>query len=104
MEPDHANEFRVRGEEMLKKVKDIVHEGNVRKIIIKDEKGSTYLEIPLSFGVVGALFLPVLAAVGALAALASNFTIEVVRRDDAEPAGTGDADAPPTESAPKAKK
>jgi hypothetical protein len=84
MEPDHANEFRVKGEEMMKKVKDLVHEGNVRKIIIKDEKGVTYLEIPLTFGVVGALFLPVLAAVGALAALASNFAIEVVRRDDTE--------------------
>jgi hypothetical protein len=100
MEPDHANEFRVKGEEMMKKVKDLVHEGNVRKIIIKDEKGSTYLEIPLTFGVVGALFLPVLAAVGALAALASNFTLEVVRRDDAEAA----PEPTPTENAPKTKK
>jgi hypothetical protein len=82
MEPDRGDEFRVRGEELLKKVRDIVHEGNVRRIIIKDEKGDTYFEIPLTIGVVGALFLPVLAAVGALAALAANFTIEVVRRDE----------------------
>ena len=81
MEPDRKNEFKVKGEELMRKVKDIIHEGNVRKIIIKDEKGNTYLEIPLSFGVVGALFAPVLAAVGALAALASNFTLEVVRKD-----------------------
>jgi len=82
MEPDQGNEFKVKGEEMMRKVKDIVHEGNVRRIIIKDDKGETYLEIPLTVGVVGALFLPVLAAVGALAALASNFTLEVVRKDD----------------------
>jgi hypothetical protein len=81
MEPDKGNEFKVKGEELLRKVKDIVHEGNVRKIIIKDDKGGTYLEIPLTLGVVGAVFAPVLAAVGALAALASNFTLEVVRRD-----------------------
>ncbi len=76
------NEFKVKGEELLRKVKDIVHEGNVRKIIIKDDKGSPYLEIPLTIGVVGALIAPVMAAVGAIAALASNFTLEVVRRDD----------------------
>jgi hypothetical protein len=101
MEPDHANEFRVKGEEMMKKVKDLVHEGNVRKVIIKDEKGSTYLEIPLTFGVVGALFLPVLAAVGALAALASNFTIEVVRQEDAVSA---EPEEKPAENPPKTKK
>lgn len=94
MEPETSNEFRVRGEELLRKVKDIIHEGNARRIIIKDEKGSTYLEIPLSVGVVGALFLPVIAALGAMAALASNFTLQVVRRDDAEttpPAGEAGA-------------
>ncbi len=66
----------------MRKVKDLVHEGNVRKIIIKDDKGNPYMEIPLTFGVVGALVAPVLAAVGALAALASNFTLEVVRREE----------------------
>ena len=90
MQSDKVNEFKVRGEELLHKVKDIVHEGNVRKIIIKDDKGNPYIEIPLTFGVVGALFAPVLAAVGALAALASNFTLEVVRKDDVRPDdGTG---------------
>jgi hypothetical protein len=84
MEPETSNEFKVRGEELLRKVKDIIHEGNARRIIIKDEKGDTYLEIPLSVGVVGALFLPVIAALGAMAALASNFTLQVVRRDDPE--------------------
>ena len=88
MEPDTSNEFKVRGEELLRKVKEIVHEGNVRRIIVKDEKGETYLEIPLTLGVVGALFLPVLAALGAMAALASNFTLQVVRQDDEEPKDT----------------
>jgi hypothetical protein len=92
MEPETSNEFKVRGEELLRKVKDIIHEGNARRIIIKDEKGATYLEIPLSVGVVGALFLPVIAALGAMAALASNFTLQVVRPDDAAgPEGKGGA-------------
>jgi hypothetical protein len=84
MEPETSNEFKIKSEELLRKVKDIIHEGSARRIIIKDEKGSTYLEIPLSVGVVGALFLPVIAALGAMAALASNFTLQVVRRDDGE--------------------
>jgi hypothetical protein len=82
MEPDKKNEFKVKGEEMIKKVKDLIHEGNVRRIIIKDDKGNPFMEIPLSFGVVGAVLAPVLAGVGAIAALASNFTLEVVRKDD----------------------
>ena len=82
MEPDRVNEFKVRGEELMRKVKEIVHEGNVRRIIIKDDRGNPYVEIPLTFGVVGALVAPVLAAIGALAALASNFTLEVVHREE----------------------
>ena len=85
MESEKMNEFQVRGEELLRKVKEIIHEGNARRIIVKDEKGQTFLEIPLSVGVVGAFFLPVLAALGAMAALASNFTLEVVRPADKEP-------------------
>ena len=85
MDTEKANEFQVRGEELLRRVREIIHEGNARRIIVKDEKGQTFLEIPLSVGVVGAFFLPVLAALGAMAALASNFTLEVVRRDDTAP-------------------
>ncbi len=93
MEPNHASEFKVKGEELLRKVKELIHEGNVRRIIIKDDKGATYMEIPFTFGVVGALFRPVLAAVGALAALASNFTLEVVRREEEEKKEPASADA-----------
>lgn len=76
-----SNEFRVKGEELLKKIKQLIHEGNVSRIIIKDDQGRTYLEIPVTVGVVGAIFAPVLAAVGALAALVANFTIVVVRKE-----------------------
>ena len=76
------NEFRVSGEDLLKKVKDVIHEGNVRRIIFKDDKGKTYLEIPLTLGVVGVVLAPVFAAIGALAAMAGNFTIEVVKPDE----------------------
>jgi hypothetical protein len=74
-------EFRVTGDEILNKIKEIVHEGNVRRIILKDEHGKTFMELPLPVGVVGALVAPVLAAVGAVAALASNLTIVVEKTD-----------------------
>ena len=74
-------EFRVNGGEILNKVKEIIHEGNVRRIILKDEHGKTFLEIPLTVGVVGAIVAPVLAAVGAVAALASSLTIVVEKID-----------------------
>lgn len=76
-----TNEFKVKGEELLKKIKELIREGNVSRIIIKDEEGKVFLEIPVTLGVVGAIFAPVLAAVGALAALAANFTLEVVRKE-----------------------
>ena len=75
-------EFRVTGGEILDKIKEILHEGNVRRIILKDEKGKTFMELPLTVGVVGALVAPVLAAVGAVAALASNLTIVVEKVAD----------------------
>lgn len=73
-------EFRVDGEQLVSKLKEILHEGNVRRIIIKNEKGETLIEIPLTIGVVGALLLPVWAAVGAIAALAANLTIVVEKK------------------------
>jgi hypothetical protein len=76
-----TEEMKVKGEDLLKKVKELIHEGNIRRIIIKSEKGETYIEIPLTLGVVGMVIAPVLAAVGAIAALAANFTIEVVKKE-----------------------
>ena len=80
-------QFKVAGKDLGEKIRELIHEGNVRRIIIKDEKGATYLEIPLAVGVVGALFMPVIAALGAMAALASNFTLQVVRHDEPEQKG-----------------
>ena len=77
-----VNEFKVKGKELLGKIEELIKEGNARRIIIKDDKGRTYLEIPVNVGVLGAFFAPVLAAVGALAALVADFTIEVVRKDE----------------------
>jgi phage-related minor tail protein len=76
-----SNEFKVKGEELLKQIRELIHQGNVSRIIIKDESGRTYLEIPVTVGLIGAIIAPVLAAVGALAALAANFTIEVIRKE-----------------------
>jgi hypothetical protein len=84
MSSEPTNEFKVKGEELLKKIRDTIHEGNVRKIVIKDDKGNTYLEIPLTLGVVGVFLAPVWAAIGALAAMASNFTVEIIRKDQEE--------------------
>jgi len=76
-------EFKVRGEELVEKIKQLIHEGNVRRLIIKDETGKVYLEIPVTFGVIGAIVAPMLAAVGAIAAMVANLKIEVIR--DKEP-------------------
>ena len=76
-EKSWTEEFRVTGGEVINKIKEILHEGNVRRIILKDEQGKTFLEIPLTVGIVGALVAPVLAAIGAVAALVSKLTIIV---------------------------
>ena len=70
-------EFRVRGGGLVDKVKELVHEGNIRRILIMDNDGKTLLDIPLTLGVIGALVAPQLAALGALAALVSDATIVV---------------------------
>ena len=72
--------FEIKGEKLLETVKNLVEEGNVRKIIIKDKKGKTIAEFPLTIGVVGALIAPVLAAIGAIAALLTECTLTVERK------------------------
>ncbi len=72
--------FEVRGEEVVKKVKELIAEGNVRKISIKDKEGKSLAEFPLTAGVIGALLAPPLAAIGAIAALVTECTISVERR------------------------
>jgi len=75
-------EFRVSGEDIVKKLKELVKEGNIRRIIIKNEEGKTLIEIPLTIGVVGAALLPIWAAIGAVVALVTNCTIVVEKRED----------------------
>ena len=70
-------EFRVSGEELVEKIKEIIKEGNARKIIIKNEDGESVVEFPLTVGAIGALIAPILAAVGAIAALLIKCTIVV---------------------------
>ena len=74
--------FSINGEALLKKVKELIEEGNVRKITITDKSGKEVMTFPLTIGVVGALLLPVLAAVGALAALIGECTITVEREEN----------------------
>ncbi|HLA67801.1 MAG TPA: DUF4342 domain-containing protein [Acidimicrobiia bacterium] len=74
-------EFQVKGEQLLAKVKELVHEGNIRRLIIANDDGKTLVEIPLTIGVVGALLLPMAAAVGAIAAVVTDCTIRVERTD-----------------------
>lgn len=73
-------ELQVMGEQLLAKVKELVHEGNVRRIIIKQD-GHTVLEIPLTVGVVGFIMAPALAAIGTIGALIAQCSIEVVRSE-----------------------
>lgn len=77
----NTEEFKVSGEEMLAKIKELLHEGNIRRIIIKDKDGKVLIEFPLSFGVVGLVLAPTLAAVGAIAALVAEATIIVVKEE-----------------------
>jgi len=73
----HTEEFHVNGEQLLAKIKELIHEGNIRRIIIKDKDGKTVMEIPLTIGVVGVVLAPTLAAVGAIAALVTEATVVV---------------------------
>ena len=79
-----TSEFRVRGDHLVSRIKEIIHEGNVRRIIIKNDEGRTLLEIPLTIGVVGAVLAPVWAALGALAALAADLRIVVEKVEQVE--------------------
>jgi hypothetical protein len=76
-----TEEFRVEGEKLIAKIKEVLHEGNIRRIIIKDKEGKTVVEIPMTLGVVGVLIAPQLASIGAIAALISEATIVVEKSE-----------------------
>lgn len=76
-----TEEFKVEGEKLLAKIKELIHEGNIRKVIIKDKEGKTMMEIPMTLGVVGALIAPQLAAIGAIAALLTEATVVIEKME-----------------------
>jgi len=103
-----VEEFEVTGEKLLATVRELVHQGNVRRIVIRNAKGMTLLEIPLVLGIAGAVLVPVWAAIGALAALLVKFTLVIERVQDAPSAGedgeAGAASRPkPARKAPRTK-
>ena len=89
---DFVEEVQVLGRDLVDKVKSLVHEGNVRRTIVRDEHGNTFVEIPVTVAAVGAVLAPVLAAVGAISALVSKFTVVIVRAEDKSP-GAGEKSA-----------
>lgn len=77
-------EHKVKGEKVISKIKELLHEGNVRHVVIKNEEGRTLIEFPVTVGVAGAVLAPVWAAVGAIAAMVANCSIEVEREEAEE--------------------
>jgi Domain of unknown function (DUF4342) len=94
-----TQEFSLSGDEVVHKVKELIHEGNIRRIIIKNEEGRTMLEVPLAIGLIGAALLPILAAIGALAAIATRCTL-VVERDETVPSASTEMTSPSDPASP----
>lgn len=80
-----VEEIQVLGRDLVDKVKALIHEGNVQRIIVKDEHGNTFVEIPVTVAAIGAVVAPLLAAIGAISALVAKFTIVVVRSEPKQP-------------------
>jgi len=90
-----TEEIKVSGDSLVREIKGVVHQGNIRRITIKNDDGVSLIEIPLTLGVVGAILLPVWAAIGAIAALVASFTIVIERVEDVEELDElADADEP----------
>src|SRR5215472_10736073 len=90
--------FKVAADQLGAKVHELIHEGNVRRIIIKDEHGQTFMEIPLTVATVGVMLAPVLAAVGAIAALVAHFEVVVERSRSGEAKSAAGQGARPTDA------
>ena len=76
-----TEEFKIDGGALLDKIKDLIHQGNIRRLTLKNEDGKTLMEIPLTVGVVGVALLPIFAAVGAVAAVATRLTLVVEKTE-----------------------
>ncbi|WP_276131662.1 DUF4342 domain-containing protein [Polluticoccus soli] len=83
--------YHISGENLVKKVKELIDQGNVRRVTIKDKHGKEFMSFPLTVGVIGALLAPIIAAVGAVAALVGECTVAVEREDLQQPNTTTDA-------------
>lgn len=79
----HTEEFELQGEQIVTKIKELLRQGNIRRVTIKNDDGKTIVDFPLTVGVVGALLMPQLAALGAIAALLTNCTLLVEKGEDA---------------------
>ncbi len=79
-------EFKVQANELVDKVRELIHRGNIRRVVIKDDKGRTFMEIPVTVAALGVIAAPVLAAVGALAAMVARFTLVVEKAEEPEKA------------------
>ncbi len=84
MEETTKEEYKISGDEVIAKIKELIKEGNARRIIIKNESNETLIELPLTIGAVGVILAPVLAAVGALAALVAKCTIIVEKKKSSQ--------------------
>jgi hypothetical protein len=82
-----VEEVHVLGRDLVDKVRALIHEGNVQRIVVKDEHGNTFVEIPVTVAAVGAVVAPLLAAIGAISALVAKFTIVVIRTEPKPPEG-----------------
>lgn len=80
-----VEEIQVKGRDLVDMVRELVNEGNVQRIVVKDEHGNTFVEIPVTIAAVGAVLAPVLAAIGAISALVAKFTIVIVRSEAKPP-------------------
>jgi hypothetical protein len=80
-EESDQESFKVTGDEIFSKIKEIIKEGNARRVIIRNDIDETIMEFPLTIGAVGAVIAPLFAAIGAIAALAVDYTIVIEKRD-----------------------
>ncbi len=82
-------EIKVLGRDLVERVKALIHEGNVQRLIIKDDKGNTFMEVPISIAAVGTIAAPLLAALAALAGMIAHFTVVIERAAEPPRPGAG---------------
>jgi hypothetical protein len=79
-----ANKFQASLDDVVKKIEDLIKEGNLRRIIVRDQNGEKYIEIPLLVGAIGSLAAPYITLIGFLAGVLSKFTVEIIKKDETQ--------------------